>query len=273
MIEKYEFTDDLLIGNEVIDDEHRSLFELINTVVEADEKNEIPKTELLESMLKQLDYYATNHFIHEEQYMEQIDDPELSLQKKEHMAFVNYVEEESEKEISEENAAERIKEIIAFGASWLYYHIMGSDNMIGAFRKSDIDQSDDPFVYRDEFITGITFIDDGNKELFGILYEVKELINSKEEQDSFDDVMKLFTKLLDAATTLVSAKESYMERIGYSGIDVQRRAHQLFLKKISRIDVEHINEDRKEYMEEFVLYISNLLSVHIVNEDKKIPKT
>ncbi|MCR5526492.1 MAG: hypothetical protein K6F39_03830 [Lachnospiraceae bacterium] len=272
MVEKYKFTDDLLTGNNEIDSEHKYLFKLINTAVDDDEKNEIPKTVLLKKILKGLDNYATNHFVHEEEYMQEIDDPELSLQKKEHMAFINYIEEECEIEITEENAAERLKTIIAFGAKWLYYHIMGSDNMIGAFRKSDIEDNGEPFRFKNEYVIGITFIDDGNIQLFELLRKIDSLIDTKNEQDTFDDVMKLFTELLGSANTLFTAKEGYMERIEYAGLEEQHKAHQSFLKKISRIDIERINDDRKEYMKEFVLYIANWLGIHILKEDKQIPK-
>ena len=82
----YEFTNDCLLNIDTIDDEHRHLFKLINDafalVKETDDVAPVAK-----NLLSSLKDYANTHFAHEEAYMESINDPELSLQKKEHAAF------------------------------------------------------------------------------------------------------------------------------------------------------------------------------------------
>ena len=86
----YEFTTDCLTGIEQIDNEHRELFTLINQSIkmisETDDINAIAK-----NLIAKLKDYASNHFKHEEEYMESIHDPELEIQKKEHAAFTKKI--------------------------------------------------------------------------------------------------------------------------------------------------------------------------------------
>ena len=82
----YEFTKDCMINIEQIDNEHRQLFQVINESIELINKTD-DVMPLCNNLLKSLKDYSLNHFAHEEAYMEEINDPELSLQKKEHAAL------------------------------------------------------------------------------------------------------------------------------------------------------------------------------------------
>ena len=78
----FQFTDDCLIGIDSLDDDHRYLFELINRVLELlKEEPTAERQTQVNAILDKLTAYADHHFIKEEEYMEQIRDPELLKQR------------------------------------------------------------------------------------------------------------------------------------------------------------------------------------------------
>ena len=90
----YYFTDDCLLGVEMIDSEHRELFRIINETQELLE-NEIldDKYNRIQEMMERLKEYAEQHFRHEEEYMESIHHPELELQRQQHIVFCEKIDE------------------------------------------------------------------------------------------------------------------------------------------------------------------------------------
>ena len=86
----YEFTEDCMIHIPQIDEEHRKLFQMLNDALSLVKTTEdISGT--AQSLLLHLKDYANTHFAHEEAYMEEIHDPELPLQKKEHAEFAEKI--------------------------------------------------------------------------------------------------------------------------------------------------------------------------------------
>ena len=84
----FQFTDDCLIGIDSLDDDHRYLFELINRVLELlKEEPTAERQTQVNAILDKLTAYADHHFIKEEEYMEQIRDPELLKQRAQHEFF------------------------------------------------------------------------------------------------------------------------------------------------------------------------------------------
>ena len=160
----YEFTTDCLTGIEQIDNEHRELFTLINQsikmVSETDDINAIAK-----NLIAKLKDYASNHFKHEEEYMESIHDPELEMQKKEHAAFTKKISSFEIDTTSDESARTSLNELLEFLVRWLYRHILSSDIMIGKF------EPDDPFTFTAKYKTDIQLVDDEHRRLFEIIKE------------------------------------------------------------------------------------------------------
>ena len=129
----FQFTDDCILGLDEIDNEHRRLFELLGQGMEMLKNQYIwDRYEDIKDMLRQLEDYAELHFAHEEAYMEQIRDPELILQRSQHMAFRERIRNFGLKDIDEPQVQqELLEELINYLAKWLYHHIIGSDILIG----------------------------------------------------------------------------------------------------------------------------------------------
>jgi hemerythrin len=130
----FEFTQDCILGVEVLDNDHRHLFDLIHRVMHLLHNEYLPddKYSQIKEALEELDEYADLHFEREEAYMEKIRDPELILQRSQHMVFRNKVRSWEFKDIDEiDDQVVMLEEMMQFLAEWLYQHIIASDSMIG----------------------------------------------------------------------------------------------------------------------------------------------
>ena len=128
----FEFTEDYMIGIDLIDKEHRELFciiekadRLVKAWTVGDEYDEIME------ILMELKEYTKCHFTDEEEYMESIHYEGLEAQKRAHAAFVDKIEEISLDEI-DRNPHEYLESLIEFLLGWLINHILYTDKKIPA---------------------------------------------------------------------------------------------------------------------------------------------
>ena len=90
--------------------------------------------------------------------MEQIHDPELPLQKKEHAEFAEKINSFILDKSSKEAARASFEELLSYLVRWLYHHILSSDMMIGKMSAVE-GTSEDPFAFTDKYKTGIDLVD------------------------------------------------------------------------------------------------------------------
>lgn len=134
--DQFAFTDKYRTGIELVDDEHKRLFEIIK------DTNDVIHTELLHDkydeimrLLAELREYTEVHFGDEEAMMERIHYPDIDAQKRAHSAFVGRLVEIdlSELDAMDDNQEEYLQDLIQFLLSWLSNHILGMDKKIGAY--------------------------------------------------------------------------------------------------------------------------------------------
>lgn len=264
----YQFTEDCLIGIEEIDNEHRTLFQMINEAFELlSDRSNAPT--VLKSLLPRLKEYAATHFAHEETYMEKINDPELPRQKKEHAAFTEKVTSYDLASVTEENAFSAAEEILTFLVRWLYGHILGSDIMIGKMAA----QEADTFAFTEKYMVGIELIDNEHRRLFEIIADVDKLIHEELLHDKYDEIMRLLGELKDYTEFHFEDEESLMERIHYPKLDIQRRAHSAFIERLVGInlsELDDMDDNQQEYLLELMAFLQNWLINHILRADKLI---
>lgn len=269
---KYEFTDDCLIGIPEIDQEHRKLFEIINEAFAVLEKAPDSVSNIAEPLLADLKEYAASHFAHEEAYMEQMSDPELESQRREHAAFVHKLESFGPEALHGEKAADTFSELLPFLVRWLYRHILSSDMMIGKMAAEE-SGSEDPFAFTAKYHTGIELIDNEHSRLFEIIRSVNDLIHAEFLHDKYDEIMGIMGELRDYTELHFSDEEAYMEQIGYPGLVAQKQAHAAFVERLVTIDLselDEIDDNQQQYLLELVIYLLDWLSNHILIMDKKI---
>ena len=264
----YQFTEDCMTGVEKIDEEHKKLFGLINETMELMGKGSDAKIVGM-NLLKELKKYVETHFAHEEDYMEQIKDPELPRQKKEHAQFMEKVESYQVTELTEEESERVVNELLPCMARWIYHHILGSDIMIGKIANTDT--TEDAFAFTDKYRTGITLIDEEHKRLFEIIRETNDLIKAELLHDKYDAIVQILRELKDYTIMHFEDEERYMEKIHYEGLELQRMAHTAFVDRLNEINLDDVDRVQKEYLDELLEFLLNWLTNHILRMDKQIP--
>ncbi len=136
----FAFTDRFKTGIALVDDEHRTLFEIIK------ETNDLICAELLHDkydkimeLLEKLRDYTEFHFHDEETLMERIGYPELEAQKRAHAVFIERlvdIDLDTLDSIDNDQQA-YLLDLINFLIGWLSNHILGSDKKIGEYVRSN----------------------------------------------------------------------------------------------------------------------------------------
>ncbi|VGO21009.1 bacteriohemerythrin [Pontiella sulfatireligans] len=130
-----KWTDDLSVGVELIDDQHKELIQRLNNLTKAVEQqhgpNEIPDT------LSFLIDYTDFHFSMEERNMKAHGYPAFEAHKAKHEEFktiLAYMESEFRDDGPTAVLAESIETLLV---NWLLKHIRGVDVKFGAFLKEN----------------------------------------------------------------------------------------------------------------------------------------
>ncbi len=136
----FAFTDAYKTGIELVDEEHRRLFEIIK------ETNDLIHEELLHDkydeivrLLTELRNYTEFHFHDEEVLMERIQYPGLAAQKRAHSAFVEKLVDIDLSDLDEMDNDQQtyLNDLVQFLLTWLSNHILGSDKKIGAYMREN----------------------------------------------------------------------------------------------------------------------------------------
>lgn len=264
----FTFTEDCLIGIAEIDAEHKKLFELISNTDAALKSNDNPIENAM-LLINELKQYAVSHFAHEEAYMEQINDPELGRQKKEHAAFVEKINTYGFGDVTDESAKDIILELLEYLSKWLMGHILGSDILIGQFRQTK--KTTIP-VFDDTYKTGIPLVDEEHKTLFDIIGKVHITIQTELVHDKYDAIMNILDELKEYTRVHFADEENYMREIGYEGLAQQEILHQAFIDKLNELDLDDVDDNQEAYLYDFLEFLQNWLVNHILKVDKLIPQ-
>ncbi|MFC1742575.1 bacteriohemerythrin [Candidatus Riflebacteria bacterium] len=121
-MENLQWTEDLNVGCEQIDEQHKILVAMINVLINSLEG--IIAKEFLLVSLTGLEDYARVHFETEELYMKKFSYPEIEEQKIEHRNFIIKVAEFKKRFEDDEL---KLHEIVDFLKNWLVNHVKTCD--------------------------------------------------------------------------------------------------------------------------------------------------
>jgi hemerythrin len=120
--------DEMSVGNDVIDRDHRYLFCLISTIELALKSNE--NREIVAPTLDQLHFYTKDHFLREETLMLEINYPKYMEQKKMHGLLVAQLEEIRARlylEAENPDMDSILSDLLELLRSWLLDHVLKED--------------------------------------------------------------------------------------------------------------------------------------------------
>ncbi len=127
----FEMKPEYFTGIELIDNEHKRLFEIANNLYELMKNDFIPdKYDNICAALQELKDYTQYHFTDEEAYMERIGYKNMFSQKVEHDAFLQKIEDLELTDI-DDNQKAVIFDMLGFLNDWLIHHILEKDKLIG----------------------------------------------------------------------------------------------------------------------------------------------
>ncbi len=129
-----QWTEDLSVGVDEIDRQHKELFHRINNLVTAIKQHRC-KDEI-DGTLKFLEEYAVTHFAYEEKYMKDVQYPKYPQHKTHHAQYLEHLSE-----LKREAAQPRVKggsydlsvttnQVVV---DWIIDHIMKVDRKFGEF--------------------------------------------------------------------------------------------------------------------------------------------
>lgn len=124
-----KWSDEFAVNVGAIDNQHKRLFEMINSLHDAMINNKGPAAHI--PIINDMVAYAKNHFDTEERYMRQYGYPALAGHKREHDLF-------TEKALELKARVDRAGfvltlEVLNFLKMWLQDHILGTDQKYSGF--------------------------------------------------------------------------------------------------------------------------------------------
>jgi hemerythrin len=270
----FQYTEDCVIGIEELDDDHRHLFELLNRGFEILQEDFVfDKYDPIKNLLEELLDYANTHFAREEGYMAKIRDPELIMQRVQHDHFRKTIWDLDFKDIDTEEEQKAILErTLTFLTEWLYQHIIGSDAMIGKLPPLEEWMiKDNPCEFSEEYWTGNMLIDEEHKMLFAISERVYILLKEGVDGSDAERIIGILRELKEYTKNHFADEEEYMESIGYSGIEAQKRAHRSFISELEDINEDEVRNNTQAYTRSLLEFLLGWLINHILKVDKLIP--
>lgn len=127
------------------------------------------------------------------------------------------------------------------------------------------------FVMKDEFLTGITLIDDEHRELFRIAQSALDLYQDDFVVDKYDNIVAILKELRDYTIKHFADEEAYMESINYKKLFTQKIEHNAFVEKLNELDFDTIDENQDSAILDLLNFLNDWLVNHILEKDKLIP--
>ncbi|MBM7871005.1 hemerythrin [Clostridium pascui] len=128
------------------------------------------------------------------------------------------------------------------------------------------------YEFKEEYKTGIDFIDEQHKVLFEIAEKTYTLLKNEFTIDKYDKIVALIKELQDYTVFHFTAEEEYMKSIGYKRMFTQKVEHDAFIKRINDVNFSKIDENQEEYIISILQLLNDWLTGHIFSNDKLIGK-
>ena len=127
----YEMKEEYLTGIPQVDEEHTRIFELAEQAYQLlQDEHRYDKYDDLVHLVEELKSYTKYHFEHEEEDMESIEYQAIFIQRAQHKAFIQKLDEFEVDEDGLEHQ-DSIIELLDLITEWLIEHIVKMDKLIG----------------------------------------------------------------------------------------------------------------------------------------------
>lgn len=128
------------------------------------------------------------------------------------------------------------------------------------------------FIMKEEYKTGIEFIDKQHGRLFEIANETYLLLKNDYRTDKFDKIVSLIDELKEYSLFHFAAEEAYMEKIGHKKMFTQKMDHIKFIDSIDNLDLRAIDKDQDKKIIDLLKFLNHWFIEHILEKDLLIGK-
>ncbi|NLN66021.1 MAG: hemerythrin family protein [Clostridiaceae bacterium] len=129
-----EWTPNLSVGVEMIDEQHKVWFQKADQLFEAGRSGRAK--EYIFQMFEFLDEYTKSHFVDEERYMASIGYPEIEAQKRMHKSFIDDLAKLRKDYLESGGNILLLVNANKMVVNWLTKHISTMDKKIGEYAKT-----------------------------------------------------------------------------------------------------------------------------------------
>ena len=129
------------------------------------------------------------------------------------------------------------------------------------------------YELKDSYLTGVKTIDDQHRQIFKLADDAYQLLKDENKLFKDDDLLKIVKGLQEYTQYHFTEEETYMEAIGYEGLDTQKRHHNQFIKEIDVIgqEIDSISlGNQNELIEMLLEKLTTWFQEHIEALDSKI---
>ena len=124
-------------------------------------------------------------------------------------------------------------------------------------------------IRKDEYSVKIAVIDEQHKRLFEIGNSISELVKDYKGQDTYDDIVKLVIELEKYTEYHFEEEEKILRQYRYPDIEEHIAEHRYFIKYLSGLDFNEIDNNQEEWLNKLVKFIMAWILKHILNTDFK----
>jgi hemerythrin len=125
------------------------------------------------------------------------------------------------------------------------------------------------FKWKDAYSCNIAKIDEQHKKLLSIGEKLYDIVRSKNYLDHYDEIMQILYEMRDYTVYHFNYEEELMEKYGFELLDLQRKQHQQFVKKINAFAKQDIDEEQNRISLELVTFVADWIEHHILGSDQK----
>lgn len=126
------------------------------------------------------------------------------------------------------------------------------------------------YEMKDEYLTGIEFIDAEHTKLFEIADELFAVMKNDFIHDKYDYILVVIKELKEYTQYHFSHEEDYMKSINYKKLLSHMVEHREFIEKLDNFDLESIDKNQQQTLFQLLEFLSDWLIHHICEKDKLI---
>lgn len=264
-------------GNNIIDEQHKSLFSTINALNSA--MLEGQGEALLEKTLNSLKDYTIVHFDTEEKFMLDHKYPDYTEHKQKHEALKAKVLSFEKKNY--DDLSKLTNAVSHFLTDWLIHHIKDEDKKMILFCRHDHGSESKPdhlssvasdnkleiAQWRTEYETGYILIDNQHQSLFHAI----NALNSAMLIGRGEELLERTLESLKIYTTIhFETEEEFMLKNNYPGYPEHKAKHKLLRQQVEEFNQQIKLQNASQITINVSHFLTDWLIHHIKDEDKKM---